>query len=293
MKKLTLIWLILTCSLLANEPSAFGAGNLDSKKPYGLTPSEKNILKNREKVENLSEGVGSVKMRLSKMDEDYEGLRSVVEGFGSRLSRMNQQIRDTQESIKEKDKSIASLQQEVVDLKIYINETRTIQDENQDRIKLVLSELSSLIDSINNNYVSKESFAKLEAQVKKHKTSKIISSLSGKSGSILLKEGVALFDKKSFDEAKLRFTKLVKMNFKPARSNFYLGEIAYFQERFKTAIEHYKKSISLYDKADYMPTLLYHTGVSFSKLNNHEQSAQFFNALKQGYPNSKEAKSLN
>ncbi len=293
MKKLTLIWLILTCSLLANEPSAFGAGNLDSKKPYGLTPSEKNILKNREKVENLSEGVGSVKMRLSKMDEDYEGLRSVVEGFGSRLSRMNQQIRDTQESIKEKDKSIASLQQEVVDLKIYINETRTIQDENQDRVKLVLSELSSLIDSINNNYVSKESFAKLEAQVKKHKTSKIISSLSGKSGSILLKEGVALFDKKSFDEAKLRFTKLVKMNFKPARSNFYLGEIAYFQERFKTAIEHYKKSISLYDKADYMPTLLYHTGVSFSKLNNHEQSAQFFNALKQGYPNSKEAKSLN
>jgi len=42
-----------------------------------------------------------------------------------------------------------------------------------------------------------------------------------------------------------------------------------------------------------MPTLLYHTGISFSKLNKTKQAKQFFDALKQSYPNSKEAKSLN
>jgi len=293
MKKLITIWLIVTCSLLANEPSVYGAGNLDSSTPYGLTSSEKHILKNRDKVENLEQGVGSVKIKLSQINENYEGLRSVTEAFGSKIAKIDAKIRNIEENSAVKDESIVALQQEVVDLKTYVNESRTLQDANQEKIKLVLGELSSLIDSINNNYVSKESFSKLEAQVAKLISAKKISSVSNKSGATLLKEGTALFNKKSYSESKTRFSKLIEKNYKPARSNYYLGEIAYFQKSYKTAIEHYKKSISLYDKADYMPTLLYHTGISFSKLKKSAQATQFFDALKQGYPNSKEAKSLN
>ncbi len=284
---------MVTCSLLANEPSVYGAGNLDSANPYGLTSSEKHILKNRDKVENLEQGVGSVKIKLSQINENYEGLRSVTEAFGFKIAKIDKKIRALDESSNTVGNSIATLQEEVADLKTYVNDSRTLQDKNQENIKIVLGELSSLIDSINNNYVSKESFLKLESQVKKLISVKKTSSISKKSGATLLKEATALFKKKSYNESKLRFTKLLEKNYKPARSNYYLGEIAYFQKSYKTAIEHYKKSISLYDKADYMPTLLYHTGISFSKLKKSSQATQFFDALKQGYPDSKEAKSLN
>lgn len=293
MKKLITIWLIVSCALLANEPSVYGAGNLDSANPYGLTSSEKHILKNSDKVKNLAEGVGSVKIKLSQINENYEGLRSVTEAFGSKISKVDQKIRALDENSNSMGESIATLEQEIVDLKTYVNESRTLQDANQEKIKLVLGELSSLIDSINSNYVSKESFRKLEAQVAKLMSAKKVSSVSKKSGAVLLKEGTDLFNKKSYSESKIRFTKLLEKNYKPARSNYFLGEIAYFQKSYTTAIEHYKKSISLYDKADYMPTLLYHTGISFSKLKKSAQAAQFFDALKHGYPDSKESKSLN
>ncbi len=293
MKKTTIIWLMVTCSLLANEPSVYGAGNLDSANPYGLTSSEKHILKNSDEVKDLAQGVGSVKIKLSHINENYEGLRSVTEAFGSKIAKIDSKIRVLEENSLAKDESIKTLQQEVADLKTYVNESRTLQDANQDKIKLVLGELSSLIDSINSNYVSKEEFKKLEKKIEKLLSEKKVSLVSSKSGASLLKEGTKLFNKKSYSESKLRFAQLLKKNYKPARSNYYLGEIAYFQKAYSTAIEHYKKSISLYDKADYMPSLLYHTGISFSKLKKSAQATQFFDALKQSYANSKEAKSLN
>ncbi len=293
MKKIILIWLTVTCSLFANEPSVYGAGNLDSANPYGLTSSEKRILKNSKQLKDLSQSVGSIKIKLNQINESYEGLRSVTEAFGLKISKIDKKILTIQDKQNSNEESLATLQEEVLSLKSYVNEGRTLQDTNQEKIKLVLGELSSLIDSINNNYVSKDSFSKLEKRVETLLEAKKVEKVSKKNGSTLLKEGTALFNKKSYNEAKLRFSQLVEKNYKPARSNFYLGEIAYFQKSYSNAIEYYKKSISLYDKADYIPILLYHTGISFSKLKKSKQAKQFFDALKQGYPNSKEAKSLN
>jgi len=287
-----IIMLVVTCSLLANEPSVYGAGNLDSTSPYGLTLSEKYILKNRNKVEDLGQSVGGVKRKLSQINENYEGLRSVTEAFGSKIAKIDKKIHALEKSLATKEESIVFLQQDIIDLKTYVNDSRDLQDANQERVKLVLGELSSLIDSINNNYVSKESFTKLESQVAKLLSANNASKISSKSGASLLKDGIALFNKKSYSKAKIRFEESVKKNHKPARSNYYLGEVAYFQKSYSAAIEHYKKSISLYDKADYMPTLLYHTAISFSKLKKHTQAKQFFDVLKQGYPNSKEALSV-
>jgi len=292
MKKFIILWLVVTSSLLAAEPSAYGAGDLDSTNPYGLTSSEKYILKNKEKVKDLTQGVGNVKIQLSRINENYEGLRSVTEAFGSKISKIDEKIRLVEKKNADNNESIVNLQEEVAALKTYVNESRTLQDTNQEKIKMVLGELSSLIDSINNNYVSKDTFKALEAKVLALDSTKKIAEVSTKSGAQLLKEGVELFNKKSYESSKIRFTQLLEKNYKPARSNYYLGEIAYFQESYKIAIAHYKKSIALYDKADYIPTLLYHTGISFSKLKENTQAKQFFDALKQGYPNSKEAKSL-
>ncbi len=293
MKKFSIIWLIAINSLLAAEPSAYGAGNLESNNPYGLTSSEQYILKNKQKVKTLDQSVGNVKIQLSTINESYEGLRSVTEAVGLKISKMDKKIRVLDERATAERESIVVLNQDLADLKTYVNESRELQDKNQERIKLVLAELSSLIDSINTNYVSKAALVKLENKLSKSSKEKKQVAISNKSGSVLLKEGVALFKKKSYNESKIRFLELAKINYKPARSNFYLGEISYAQKSYRDAIKFYKKSISLYDKAEYIPKLLYHTGISFNKLKENAQSKQFFDALKQGYPNSKEAKSLN
>lgn len=51
-------------------------------------------------------------------------------------------------------------------LKEYVERSRKLQVENQDKVKVVLGELGSLIDSINKNYVHKDKFEQLANEVK-------------------------------------------------------------------------------------------------------------------------------
>ena len=56
MKKTILVASIVTITslnLVAAEPSAFGAGNLDSTSPYGLTSSEKAVLENKKSLKKV------------------------------------------------------------------------------------------------------------------------------------------------------------------------------------------------------------------------------------------------
>lgn len=299
MKSFLFFLLAMCISSLAAEPSVYGAGDLNSANPYGLTSSEERILKNRQEVSTLDKSVGTLKIKLARVQENYEGLRSVTESIGAKIAKIDKRMGQLDEKTSANRESFIVLSQDFADLKTYVGQSRELQDKNQENIKTVLSELSSLIDSINTNYVSKKRFAQLASRVSKLEDNidqkniiKQKDSLATKSGAVLLKEGVDLFNKKAFDASKARFEVLVQKNYKPARSNFYLGEIAYAAKSYKTAILHYKKSISLYDKADYMPQLLYHTGVSFTKLKDSAQARNFFDALRAGYPDSPEAKSI-
>lgn len=277
--------------LLAKEPSAYDAGNLDVPTPYGLTSSEQHILKNKQEVKTLDKKVGSVQIELSKINENYEGLRSVTEAINSKIAKIDSKIASQDEKL---DENISSLAVELAELKVYVQESRELQNKNQENIKVVLAELSSLIDSINTNYISKKAFADLEERVSslEKSNSKISLDTSSADGATLLQEATSDFEKKEYASAKIKFLELIKRNYKPARSNFYAGEVFYTQKEYATAIKHYKESIGLYDKASYVPTLLYHTGISFSKLNQPNEAKKFFDALKSGYPDSKEAKSL-
>ena len=289
----TIVLLVAPLVLLANEPSAYSAGDLDSATPYGLTSSEKHILKNKQEVKTLDKKVGGVKVQLSQVNESYEGLRSVTEAIGTKISQIDAKILELNTKV---DTNTSSLSKEIGELQAYVQESRELQIKNQESVKIVLKELSSLIDSINTNYVSKKSFASLEAKVKKleqaKSSQKTAAKVSQKDGATLLKEAIADYDAKRYSSAKEKFTELAKRNYKRARSNYYLGEIAYFEKSYTTAIGHYKKSLSLYDKASYIPKLLYHTGISFSKLGKKAEANRFFDALKSGYPDSKEAQSL-
>jgi len=49
----TLLVAVLPYSLFSAEESAFGAGDLENPTPYGLTSSEKVILKNKESLHKV------------------------------------------------------------------------------------------------------------------------------------------------------------------------------------------------------------------------------------------------
>lgn len=234
--------------------------------------------------------------------EQYEGIRSVVQSYETKIAKQDERIRQ--------------LEDEIIKLRGYVEESRKIQTENQDKVKVVIGELSTLIDSINKNYVPKEKFDQLEHELKNSKvtsskqiatasessskntekeaTSKTLSTkeLSTKDSATLLKEADDFFEKKSYTNAEMTYKELLNRNYKPAKVNFQLGEIAYNKKSYATAIENYKTSISLFDKASYIPTLLYHTGASFEKLGKTKDAQGFYKALKENYPTSPEAKKV-
>ncbi|WP_263831928.1 tetratricopeptide repeat protein [Sulfurospirillum oryzae] len=295
---------------LSSEPSAFGGSDVSSGSSttsYSntVTVSDKKYFPNNQK--SASNDNNSInKAELSNVSEQYEGMRSVMDSYASKIAKQDDKMRQLEEENKK--------------LREYVEENRKIQADNQEKIKVVVGELGSLIDSINKNYVPKDKFDQLANEVRggKGATSKTIATasepakkdavkeipsaapaktisakeLSTKDSATLLKEADDHFDKKSYADAQALYTELLNRNYKPAKINFNLGEIAYSQKSYSTAIEHYKSSIALFDKAAYTPTLLYHTGASFEKLGKTKEAQGFYKALKDSYPDSPEAKKV-
>ena len=274
------ILLLLGVSIYASEPSAFDAGNLDAPNPYGLTNSEKVILKNKKEVKTLSTNISFVKNELNDMQEKIDGIKSVVDAQNNRIFKIEQSLSKLKSNEKNSSIQIQILEND-------LNKTRELQIKNNQKVKLVLGELSSLIDSINSSYVSKDVFAqKLKDIEDKLNSQKILS----KNGKKIFIEAKKAFRSKDYDKATELFKATAKKRYLPATSNFYLGEINYKTKNYAQAIEYYKRSISLYDKASFTPTLLYHTYISFKKLGDRKNAKKFRNILIAKYPKSKVAK---
>ncbi len=284
MRKVPLSLLLLLGLSFAGtqEPSAFGAGNLDSSEPYGLSEDERHILKNRRAIEALQKALLKQQQTVQQNRERIDGLQSIIEGWNSRIREFERSIRQ----IDDLNRSVSDLQAKTETL------TKT-QTENFEQIRTVLQELGTLIDSINEKYVDKERFDRLEnafLQFKEAYESFVKKAdLSGKSNAEIFKEAKELFRKKRYSDAKRYFSHLIKNHYKPATSNYYLGEIAYMSGRYKDAIAYYKRSASLYDKSSFMPTLLLHTAISLQRIGDKEQAKEFYNSLISLYPESKAA----
>jgi len=153
-----------------------------------------------------------------------------------------------------------------------------------------------MIDKINASYVSKEELQKIlggkKIAVSKPamKKQEARESFKGKSTAKIYSEGVRLFIKQRYDEAEKRFTITDTKGYKPAASNYYLGEIAYYTKKYEDAIFFYKKSVSLYDQASYIDVLLLHTAISLEKTGDKAQAKTFYKNIIDNYPDKKSAK---
>lgn len=281
-------------TLYSAEVSVFEAGNINSDSPYGLTENEKILFEQRQQIEKLSKELAHMRSQYERLEGQIEGVQSVLDGTASKVGQSDAQAKTLVRRVEFLDSNLSSISAQFEQLKELANQTREVQETNNERVRTVLAEISSLIDSINANYAPKSQLDALEQKIEaieNSKTSQTNSSdLESKEGAVLIKEALEHFEANRLDESKIRYELLVQKNYMPARSNYYLGEIAYKKEQWRTAIKHYKISIDLYDKADYIPKLLYHTAISFDKIGEPSNANPFYNALKTNYPNSKEAK---
>ncbi len=258
-------------ALFSSEPSAFEAGNLDKENPYGLTESEKHILKNKEEIKRVKKELFGLKERLDSLEEKNQGLQSVVEGIDERLNKLEKAGSG---------KDIEQLRQE-------LNETLNAQNESLAQMKKVLTKMGELVDTINSNYVSKDEFNK---EMKKLYALLQGKKVKSKSGYELYTEAYRAYKKHDYKKAKELFALSIQKGYKPATSSFYLGESCYYSKDYKCAINYYKKSASLYQKSKFMPTLLLHTAISLDRLGDKKEAKKFYESVVKLYPDTKAAK---
>ena len=276
---------LLPLSLYA-EKSAFGAGDLNNPSPYGLTKAEKHILDNKETIGNIKGASRDNKSRIGRVEESVSGMQSIVEGLeetGRNNKLQLQNLKTMQDMSTSK-----------------IDEIILTHDENIKQLKLVMGELSTLIDTINSSYVTKEEYNTLAKEINSFKLDvskqlkKIASGgtspLDNKSNAQVAKEAASLFKKSKYADAIDAYEHLIKKKYKPAAAHYYIGE-SYFQlNEYKNAIAYFKESASRYSKASYMPKLMLHTAISLKKTKDTAGAEQFFQALVAKYPNTSEAK---
>lgn len=310
MKKIFSVALI-GATLLYAESSAFGAGDLTSDSPYGLTSGEKLL---KEKLDTLSNNDAQVNSRISEIEQRVEGLQSTLEGINSQYAKSNSRLTQLETNFEAIENNLST---ELQNLKAYVEESRKIQDTNNKQIKKILAELSSLVDSINANYVSKDDLNdfNLSAKntlviptsddknatslkennasvipVKEKEVKQIDDSWKKKKNNEILDLAIKDLNDNSYENSKTKLNYLISKQYKPARANFWLGEIEYKQKKYNNAIAYYKTSSALSTKGDYFPKLLYHTAISLDKIGDPKTANGFYKALKTNYPNSPEAK---
>ena len=210
--------------------------------------------------------MAAMRQRIIEQDERIDGLTTIIEGLSASLN----ELRSSR-----------------------VNQAQANNSESSDTL---LQKLAGMIDDINANYVRRDELDSVLGQKNKEvsKTKQTThpkekTSLSSKSKAKLYSEGVRHFVKKRYDEAKKRFTITDTKGYKPAASNYYLGEIAYYTKQYGDAIFYFKKSAGLYDKASYIDTLLLHTAISLHKTGEKSQARMFYENIIENYPNKKTA----
>ena len=295
-KAYLLLLFLISSSLVHAEPSAFGAGDLNSENPYGLTASEKVILKNKEALNSVERNSRDNQGKVDSLRERLDGLQAIIEGISQKSHENKMAIRQL---TSEDETTKLSKAQKAKELETLIQ----ANSENITQLKTVMTEFSTMIDTINSSYVSKDEFNALVTDVNAFKvlvakelksSAGSVNPYAGKSKGDIATLARKYYDKKLYTKAIAAYEYLISQKYKPARAHYMIGEMKYYRKEYKSAIAYFKKSAELYDKASYMPTLMLHTAVSMDKSGDKDNAQAFYKAITAKFPNTKianEAKS--
>ncbi len=288
----TLLLLTFVSSLsFASEPSAFGAGDLTAPAPYGLTQSEKVILQTKDTLKKVAINTKSQASKLDSLRERVDGIQSIVENLSVRSHENKIDLQKTREENRVNIDNIHEFQTKLAE-KVQKN-----QDEIA-KLQTMIFELSKVVDKMNAQYVSKDTFNTLVKDINDFKTL-VAKEMQSRKNSVksvkissakLYNQAKANYDKKYYTKAIQNYKELIKRKYKPAYAHYMIGEMNFKRKNYAKAISYFKKSASLYDKASYMPKLLLHTAIAMDKTGDKAHAKAFYNAVIAKYPHSQEAK---
>ncbi|HEX5328659.1 tetratricopeptide repeat protein [Sulfuricurvum sp.] len=270
MRPLVHLSFLLSITLSATEPSVFGAGDLNSPTPYGLTHEEKLILENKKEIQTVIQKNSAQNAKVETVSERLDGMQGILEGLSQRSNEQTLTLQKLQERVL----SDGNASSGVEDLGKQVAANR----ENIAQFKTLLEELSRVVDEINSNYVSKEQFASLIKQLKVNLPETSVQSPAKMTNTALEKEANRLFGQKQYSEAQKYFEQMVQKKHKVAESLFMIGETQFERKGYKEAVSSYKESASKNEKALYMPTLLLHSGISMEKTGDSATAKAFYQA---------------
>lgn len=276
-KLLLLVSLAITSMLQANEPSVYGAGNIDSATPYGLTQTERVVLENKKTIQMLYN-------KITEQQRKVDGLSSIIEGQNKEIVQLKEKIEFQRKNTEKRlDGAVA----------------------DANKSYALLLELGGMIDEIKNSYATQEDLQSLSLTIQQNNmvSNNVVSNNEAISSNTYsnsepstdinyaesYRQGVQLFYQRSYQAAKEHFMEVLSANYKAAPSNFYLGEIAYYTHQYANAVSYYKQSALLYDSASYMDVLYLHTAISLDKSGDSAQAKSLYEYVISTYPDKKSA----
>jgi TolA-binding protein len=282
-------------SLMASEPSAFGAGNLDNSDPYGLTTSEKVILENKNSLRKVEVKTNNQANEVGSLRERLDGLQSIIENL-SRKAHNNEVILE-QMAAKNGENSEGEYEKRITGL----SQTNS---ESIEKIKVLLSEMSQQIDTMNSKYVTKEEFNAFVNSMKSSSSKgqkatapstpteekSAGSELSSMSTVEISAAAQSFYDKKYYTNAMEYYSYLIEKNYKPAYANYMMADMNFKRKNYNDAIAYYKQSATLYSDASYMPELMLNTALSMEAIGDSANAKAFYKGVVAKYPDSSEAK---
>ena len=284
---------LLPLSLFSSEPSAFGAGDLDSPSPYGLTQSEKVVLENKQKLDGLRQKTSSVDNKIDSLRERVDGFQSVVEGISKTSHQNSLDIQTLLQNSKDSSDSKDARNQK-------IDQLIKVNSDNIEKLRLLMTDMSTIVDTVNKNYVSKDEYNDLVKDVNdikgllgtkiKVSSKSSADSLDSMGTAKVYSKAESYYKSKEYEKAKDYYSYLISKHYKVAYSNYMVGEINYKTKNYADAISYFKESGTHNDKASYMPTLMLHTAIAMQKTKDNETAKKFLNALIENYSKSSEAK---
>lgn len=283
-------------SFAAKQSSVFGAGDINSPTPYGLNNTQKQVIKNKNATESIIIDMNYIKNDINKLKDNIEGISSVIEDNSNRLN-------DPKEKKEKKENSLL-IQENQSSIDNIKNVLKKILDE-QAKIQTDQGEILSWLKTMNKNQTKQEKIpiediAKA-TDIKKEKNKQVDKKAldnkkqtdkktSTKSNIQQFKEARQLYKKEYYTKAIPIFENLVEIKYKPSESTYHLGHMWFVRKKYSKALSYFKKSATMHDKGWWMPKLLLYSAVSFEKLNDLDNAANFYSSLIDIYPNTKEAK---
>ncbi len=305
---------LVVCSFAAKQSSVFGAGDINSPKPYGLNSTQKQVVKNKNATESLIIDMNYIKNDINKLKDSIEGISSVIEDNSNRLNDPNEKnhksknsllIQENQSSIEniknvlqkilDEQAKIQTDQAEILSQLKAMSENQTNQAKTKD--KKPIKKNTKKMDKKNNKSTKNRKTEKTTLGKEKNKDKKLLEEKTkidkkalAKTKVQQFKEAKRLYKKEYYTKAIPIFENLVDIKYKPSESTYHLGHMWFVRKKYSKALSYFKKSATMHDKGWWMPKLLLYSAVSFEKINDLDNAANFYSSLIEIYPNTKEAK---